>query len=570
MPIAPRALSDQDVSLVTGESGDGRTQGPPEVGEALPAEMKTMADRTASPLMVLDRTGRIRYSNPAASRLVGWSPASLVGTQVLNLVHPRDRRRVKASLAHVVEGQSSDQAVEYRVRGADGSWKTLAVFASNFLDLEPSGILVSVTDVTAWRAQEESLRTLALQDPVTGLANRRALRQRLEEAMAHAGNLAVAFIDIDHFKRINDSLGHSAGDTVLQTAASRFAPLVPKESMLAHFGADTFVAVLAALQPDAAVRLVWELVRTLGTPMFVSWRELNLSATAGMAIREPASSPDLLLRDADAALTRAKTHRRGGVEVFTEEMRMHAVERLSLEIDLRHAVERNELNLYLQPVVGLPGGEVVGSESLLRWKRPAGVCVGPDVFIPLAEETGIINAIGDWVLGRALGILLAGLTPRLTINLSPRQLLEPGLPSHVERLLALTGVLPASLAFEVTENVVVENFELAAQSLSSLRQLGCPTGLDDFGSGYSSLGYLRRLPLDFLKLDRELVRDVDTDPQASRIAETIIALGRTLSLLTIAEGIERQSQADALADMGCQYGQGWLFGRPSQPWKDRI
>lgn len=212
---------------------------------------------------------------------------------------------------------------------------------------------------------------------------------------------------------------------------------------------------------------------------------------------------------------------------------------------------------------------MVESESLLRWKRPAGACVGPDVFIPLAEETGIINAIGDWVLGRALGILLAGLTPRLTINLSPRQLLEPGLPSHVERLLALTGVPPASLAFEVTENVVVENFELAVRSLSSLRQLGCPTGLDDFGSGYSSLGYLRRLPLDFLKLDRELVRDVDTDPQASRIAETIIVLGRTLSLLTI-EGFERQSQADALADMGCQFGQGWLFGRPSQPWKDRI
>lgn len=526
-----------------------------------------MADRTNSPLLLLDREGHIRYSNPAAARLLGWSPFSLAGTSVMNLVHPRDRRRVKSSFAKVVDGQGSDEAAEYRVRGADGSWKTLAIFASNFLDIEPaSSIVVSATDVSGWQSQQEILRMLALQDPVTGLVNRRGLRELLEDVVAHRDDVAVAFIDIDHFKRINDSLGHTTGDDVLRAVAGRFAPLVPAEGSICHFGADTFVAVLLGLDADRVVHLVWELVYTLGNPLFVEGRELNLSATAGVALREPASTPDSLLRDADAALTSAKARRRGGVEVFTQEMRTLAIERLAMETDLRHAVEREELSLWLQPVVRLTDGKTEGAEALLRWHRN-GRAVDPSVFVPLAEETGLITSLGDWVFGRAMGILLAGITPRLSVNLSPRQLLEPGLPSHVERLMALTGIEPGALVFEVTESVVVENFDVASSSLNSLRRLGCPVGLDDFGTGYSSLAYLRRLPIDFLKLDRRLVQDVDTDPQAARIAETIVSLAGALSLTTIAEGIERGSQASTLKGMGCTFGQGWLFGSPAPPWE---
>jgi EAL domain-containing protein (putative c-di-GMP-specific phosphodiesterase class I) len=243
-------------------------------------------------------------------------------------------------------------------------------------------------------------------------------------------------------------------------------------------------------------------------------------------------------------------------------MRDQAVARLALETDLRHAVDRDELSLCLQPVVRLDTGRAEGSEALLRWTRPSGEQVSPDEFIPLAEETGLIIPIGDWMLRNALGAVRAGHTPRVSVNLSPRQLLYPGLPARVERLLRSHDLRPEQTAFEVTEAVVVENFELATACLNRLRQLGCPVGLDDFGSGYSSLGYLRRLPLDFLKLDRQLVADIDTDPQAADIATMIAALARTLSLTTIAEGIERQPQADILAAAGCDYGQGWLFGRP--------
>ncbi len=530
---------------------------------ALPPEMRALADRTTSPLLLLDPNGKIRYSNPAAAALVGWSPSSLTGTQVLNLVHPSDRARVDESLERVVDGVSSGEPVEYRIRGADGSWKTLAIVATNLLDhVGASGIVVSATDVTALRTHEAYLRVLAFQDPVTNLPNRRSLLDRLDSEMAKVQPLAVAFIDVDHFRRINDSLGHRFGDMVLRAAAGRLIPLVPADSLVAHFAADTFVVVLTGLGSDRAFSLVWELVWGLASPLYVEGRELNLTATAGVALRDPATTPDSILRDADAALTRAKSRRRGGVEVFNEEMRTMAVERLTMETDLRHAVERNELDLFVQPVVNLATREVEGGEALVRWMRRGDDHVSAEVFIALAEETGLIISIGDWVLSRAVGILRAGGVEKLSVNLSPRQLLEPGFPARVERLLRMLEVSPGRLLFEVTETFVVDNFDVASEFLSSLRQMGCPVGLDDFGSGYSSLGYLRRLPVDFLKLDRALVQDVDTDGQAARIAETIVALARSLTLTTIAEGIERLQQADALATMGCQYGQGFLFGSP--------
>ncbi len=509
-------------------------------GAALPPEMRALADRTTSPLLLLDQNGKIRYSNPAAAGLVGWSPSSLKGTQVLNLVHPSDRVRVEESLERVVAGHSSGDAVEYRIRGADGSWKTLAIVATNLLDhAGASGIVISATDVTALRTQEVYLRALAFQDPITSLPNRRSLLDRLHSEMTKVQPLAVAFIDVDHFRRINDSLGHRFGDMVLRAAASRLIPLVPADSVIAHFAADTFVVVLVGLESGRAFSLVWELVWALSSPLYVEGRELNLTATAGVALRDPATTPDSVLRDADAALTRAKSQRRGGVEVFNEEMRTMAVERLAMETELRHAIESDELDLFVQPVIALATREVEGGEALVRWMRRGGADVSPEVFIALAEETGLIISIGDWVLGKALGILRAGSVERLSVNLSPRQLLEPGFPARVERLLHMLEVSPGRLLFEVTETFVVDNFDLASEFLGSLRQMGCPVGLDDFGSGYSSLGYLRRLPVDFLKLDRALVEDVDLDPQAARIAETIVALSHSLSLTTIAEGIER-------------------------------
>jgi EAL domain-containing protein (putative c-di-GMP-specific phosphodiesterase class I) len=238
------------------------------------------------------------------------------------------------------------------------------------------------------------------------------------------------------------------------------------------------------------------------------------------------------------------------------------VERLALETDLRHAIARDDIDVHLQPIVELDSGVVDAHEALARWTR-AGATVPPSVFVPAAEESGLITALGDAVLVRAIAALRAGRAARVNVNLSPRQLLDPGLPARVQRVVTANDVAPQRLVFEITESVIIENFDIATRSLHELRDLGCPVGLDDFGTGHSSLGYLRRLPLDFLKLDRALIVGIDVDPQGAQIIEAILGLARTLSLTTIAEGVEREPQAEVLRAIGCEYGQGWLFGRPA-------
>jgi len=248
-------------------------------------------------------------------------------------------------------------------------------------------------------------------------------------------------------------------------------------------------------------------------------------------------------------------------------MRADALQRLAIETDLRRALQRDELALHLQPIVKLATREVIGSEALARWHRPSGD-VRPELFVAVAEEAGLIGGLGDWVLQRAVQLLESEAAAKISVNLSPRQLFDPRLPARAEQLLAARGVRPQRLAFEITETVVVENHALASECLSSLRSLGCSVGLDDFGTGYSSLGYLRRLPVDFLKIDRSLVSDVADDSQAARIVEAITSLADALGLFTIAEGLERESQLEALVEIGVDAGQGWLLGYPALPRSD--
>ena len=514
-------------------------------------------------MAILDEDGTIRYANPAAAWLIGRAPARLVGVPVLALIHNDDRRRMRRDFQEVVAGRGTGKRVEYRLQAVDGSWKTISAVASDLSDLSStSGVLVSAIDVTEQRTHERSLRRLALTDPITGLPNRVALHDRLASGRRSQREMSVVFVDLDHFRRVNDCLGHTVGDEVLHVAASRIGTLVPAASMLAHFGADSFVIVLAEIGRERAVELVWEILAQVANAMFVSGHEVRMTASAGVAFWDAASTAESIVRDADMALTRAKANRRGGVEVFTEELRTQAVTRLALETDLRRAVEREEFEVHFQPVVNLASGIAEGCEALIRWTRPDGGPVSPETFIPIAEETELIIPIGEWVLHRSVKAVRSGVIPRVSVNLSPRQLLDPGLPARIERLLHAHDVRPELISFEITEAVLIDNFPLAIDCLNRLRELGIAVGLDDFGTGYSSLGYLRRLPVDFLKLDRQLVAEVDTDLQAAAIAGTIVSLARTLALVTIAEGIERQRQADILADQGCHYGQGWLFGRP--------
>jgi diguanylate cyclase (GGDEF)-like protein/PAS domain S-box-containing protein len=529
-------------------------------------ELRAVAERIGEPLLILDAGGVIRYANPAVGWLTGRDPRILEGTSVASLVHPDQRRRVRRELGALLEGNPATEDVEFQVQANDGTWRTLRVTGSNLLDLAaPDGILIQATDVTERLEYERALRDLAYRHPITGVASRRALEQHLEEYLASEQTVAVAFLDLDHFKRINDCLGHTAGDNVLAAVTARIAPLVPRSGLLAHFASDVFAVVFLGLDAARALGLAWHLVTRVADPLYVGGHEVHLRATAGVALRDEASTVESMLRDADAALTRAKTVRRGGVELFTPAMRAEAVDRFVLENEFRSALQRGDLEVHLQPIMRLATGELVGHEALARWSRPDGLHVPAEQFIRIAEECGVIAEVGDWVLGRVIGLLQNRASERISVNLSPRELLDPSLPGRVERLLTFAGLSGTQLSFEITETAVVDNFELAAASLHALRRLGCAVGLDDFGTGYSSLGYLRKLPVDFVKLDRTLIADVDTDRQASLVASSVFTLAHALSLVTVAEGIERPSQLRKITDMGCTYGQGWLFGRPAAP-----
>ena len=513
-------------------------------------------------MVFVDKVGRIMYANPASGRLVGLTVDLLAGINVFSLIHTDDWDRVQRDFDDVVNGRESGEPVEHRIRAADGSWKTVRAIASNLLDLAGNeGILVGAIDVTEQREQEVILKELAERDATTGLPNRLALRRYLDDAMRSDKPVSVAFVDLDHFRRINDCLGHNVGDHVLRAVAGRLSPLVPQQGLITHFGADTFVVVWSEPERIPSTRFAWELLSALRNILFVAGHELRLSASVGVAVSDATSTPESILRDADVALTRAKRNGRGGVEMFTGAMRSEAIEHLAFETDLRHAIERLELEVWFQPVVSLSHSKLAGHEALLRWIRPNSDTVCTSTLVRVAEDTGLISQLSDQVLSASITALKRSKTPRVSVNLSPRQLLDPGLSTRVVRMLTKHKVDPRRLAFEITESVVIDNFQLAQESLHQLRTLGCSIGLDDFGTGYSSLSYLRKLSVDFLKLDRSLVEDIDADDQAFHIADTIVTLAKALSLTTIAEGVEQTGHAEALRRIGCDFGQGWLYGQ---------
>ena len=308
--------------------------------------------------------------------------------------------------------------------------------------------------------------------------------------------------------------------------------------------------------------LIWQVVDRIGQPLFIGGRELRLSSSAGLAQRDWTATPESVPRDASLALDRAKGAGRGRVELFEAGLRDAAIARLELEADLRSAISGNELTLALQRIVRLDDFSAVRSEALARWSRPTGP-VAPSTFIPVAEETGLIVPLGDWIIDRAAQMTRKAPGGQISINLSPRQLASPGLPERIARALLRYRLTPSSLAFEITETLLIEQFDYTVNVLQAIRDLGCLVGLDDFGTGYSSLSYLRRLPIDFLKIDGSLTADVDSDFQARAIIAAVIAMAGALGLDVIAEGVESASQASVLEEIGCQLGQGYFFGRPT-------
>jgi diguanylate cyclase (GGDEF)-like protein/PAS domain S-box-containing protein len=438
--------------------------------------------------------------------------------------------------------------------------------------------IAALTAVAVDRAAaEDRLEYQAFHDPLTGLPNRTLLLDRLGQALLRLarspGEVAVLFLDVDRFKVINDSLGHDAGDELLVEIAGRIERSLQAADTVARFGGDEFVVVCERLRGESDARAVAErLARTLAEPVTLSHGGAVVTTTSiGIALaRGPHDRPEALLRDADTAMYRAKERGRARTEVFDPTLRSHVVVRLETERALRHALERNELRLLYQPAVRLSDGELVGAEALLRWRHPARGLLGPHEFIDVAEETGLIVEMGDWVIEQACAELARERVVRpdgpvvLSVNLSGRQLARPELVEGIHRHLDVAGIPPSLLCLEVTESVLLDDVEASVAALHALKDVGVRLAVDDFGTGYSSLGYLKQFPFDQLKIDRAFVAGLGSSDADDAIVLAAVQMAHALGMEVVAEGVETEQQRDRARDLGCDLAQGFLFAPPGR------
>jgi len=431
-------------------------------------------------------------------------------------------------------------------------------------------VSLAVTDAKTLEAMH-----LAFHDSLTGLASRALFMDRLEHGLAVAARersiVAVLFVDLDRFKIINDSLGHAAGDLLLMGVADRLRTCLRGSDTAARFGGDEFAVLLHDVtRPEGASVVAERIISTLREPFRISGRECFIGSSVGIAFSEPGQrDAESLMQDADLAMYDAKRKGKGRYEIFVPEMRTNLRESLNFEVDLRRALERGEFTLHYQPIVKLSSGRVAGLEALVRWQHPVRGMIPPLEFIPLAEETGLILDIGQWVLRQACGQInewnakRTGQPPlTISVNLSACQLRERELPAIVSTVLRETGLDPAQLVLEITESVLMQEKDEMPQRLEELKALGVRLAVDDFGTGYSSLAYLQRFPVDILKIDKSFVDELGHGPKAAAVTSAIVRLGQTLNLSTVAEGIELDAQYGELRDGGCDLGQGYFFARP--------
>jgi diguanylate cyclase (GGDEF)-like protein/PAS domain S-box-containing protein len=440
---------------------------------------------------------------------------------------------------------------------------------------EPAYWVSHVLDISARKGAERQLDYQAHYDPLTGLPNRTLFLRELREQIAQSGDdeVAVLFVDLDNFKVVNDSLGHGAGDRLLVIVAERMRRVVRPGDTIARFGGDEFAVIIGRAGGETAARRVADrLASALRAPVELDGRQRFVTASFGVrSLPAGVADPESLLRDADAAMYRAKELGKARCEVFDDSMRERAVERLDLEGGLRHALERDELRVLYQPQVELAGGRIVGAEALLRWHHPERGVVVPPLFIPIAEQTGLIVPIGAWVLEEAarqaaVWAERSGRELTMSVNVSPRQLADDGFAAVVERALADSGLAPHLLCLEVTESAVMADPDAATAVLERLKALGVRLAIDDFGVGYSSLSQLKTLlPVDTIKIDKSFVDGVTGDGEDHAIVDAVLRLAEGLGLSAVAEGVETGEQVEALLGMGCRLSQGFHFARPQPP-----
>jgi diguanylate cyclase (GGDEF)-like protein/PAS domain S-box-containing protein len=541
------------------------------------ARFRSLVAHSSDLITVLDANGIVTYQSPSIERVLGYRADEVEGTQFGWLLSEADRSRLDQLVAGDGGGSTDAHTFECSLVHRDGTSLRFEVQHTDLLqDEHVGGIVLNGRDVSERKAFEEQLAHQAFHDPVTNLANRALFSDRVEHALMRSQrgfpDIAIVFIDLDDFKTVNDSLGHAAGDHVLQEVARRLQIAVRPTDTVARFGGDEFAVLLesvndSAQAADAAARIL----HALEIPLEIDGKQVFPRASIGICLVDRENeSPEAaeLLRNADVAMYMAKRDSKGSYRVFEPTMHERVVERLELRSELQRAIDEDQLALHYQPVVRLEGHEILGVEALLRWMHPTRGTIPPNQFIPLAEETGLIIPMGRWVLETACaeGVLLHTRFPRpeplaMSVNLSVRQLQSESIVADVRGALEKSGLTPGALVLEITESVMMADTDFAVQRLCELKDLGVRLAMDDFGTGYSSLSYLSRFPVDILKMDRSFVGAGEN----VALQSAIIALGASLELEVVAEGIELPEQERSLHDLGCELGQGFLFARPMGP-----
>jgi diguanylate cyclase (GGDEF)-like protein/PAS domain S-box-containing protein len=511
-------------------------------------------------------------------RIYGREPQSFNASYevFLSMLHPDDREHVMAVHQHALETNSAYE-MEERVVWPDGQVRTLASWGEVVADEEgrPLRMVGICWDITDRKTMEAQLVHGTLHDALTGLPNRSLLEDRLALAVRALARreqpLGLLFLDVDHFKIVNDSLGHDAGDALLVSVAERIAATVRPGDTVARFGGDEFVVVCEELaSAGEALGLAQRIQDAVRAPLVVSGTELVVSVSTGIALTtDPETLPGSLLRDADSAMYNAKRSGRARSVVFADEMREQVIGRFETETQLRRALAEGQLRVHYQPILALAGsapGSVGAVEALVRWEHPTRGLVLPAEFVTIAEDTGLIVPLGEWVLEEACRQVVAwdvqGTRLSVSVNVSGVQITQPDVVSRVAAVLDRTGVDPSRVALEMTESVLMRDAEETLSVLRALKDLGVRLHVDDFGTGYSSLSYLKRFPVDAVKVDRSFVDGLANDPEDIAIVEAIISLAHTLGIEVIAEGVESLPQLQALQAMGCESAQGYLFSRP--------
>jgi diguanylate cyclase (GGDEF)-like protein/PAS domain S-box-containing protein len=533
---------------------------------------RAIVDNVADAILTVDDHGCIESLNPAAERLFGCVAAEVIGTPVDRLLPPEDTALTSAGATldlrlGVVLGH------EVLARKADGTRFPLELSVTD-VDLGDRAISTIVArDVTERRAYERRLTHLGTHDALTGLPNRVLFMDRLHHGLATAARTrrptAVLFCDLDRFKVVNDSLGHTAGDALLVNVARRFRSAVRESDTVARFGGDEFV-VLAEELTDAAHAVVVadKLASTLAEPILLGTQEIHMSASIGIAVADGSATPETLVRDADAAMYRAKATGRSRHVVFDADLRRQALQRLDTESALRRGTGLREFVVHYQPEVDLTTGGVVGLEALVRWDHPDEGLTMPAAFLPVAEETGIIVTIGEQVLEQVCAhaarwrARLGRRTPTVWVNLSARQLASPALPDVLGASMAAHGLDSGAIGLEITETDIVPDDERSALTMRRLTELGHPIAIDDFGTGFASLSYLWRFPASVIKIDQAFVQRLDEGREAAALIEAMIQMAHSLGKTTVAEGVETDAHLALLRELGCDTVQGYLLGRP--------